>query len=261
MEHIRADSMLNGRMIRKRGMGQLRKMKGGRVSVVMAMVVLVFGTLSACLKDGDGVVSQISAVRALNAVPGSTGLDIGLDQNQLNDPLLDGQFAYADTLPYKNAWPGNRLVRVYTPIRNPSTPPLAQGTVGFTPGRFYSLYVAGYTDIELVATEDDLSAPAEGKAKIRFIHLSPDAPALDFRITGEDAPLASDKEFKEFTGFVTIDADVTYTFNMVVHGTNEVVHTFDFKPKNDMIYTVWAKGLMERVDHGILGFGHGILTH
>ncbi|WP_257666221.1 DUF4397 domain-containing protein [Parapedobacter tibetensis] len=238
-----------------------RKIKRRRLGLIIAAIVVSFIALNACLKDGDNGLSQISATAALNAVPGSEGLDIGLDQNQLNNRVLGEEFAYGDTLPYKNAYSGRRLVRVFDPNRNQTTPPLAQGTVDFTPGKFYSLYVVGYEEIQLMVTEDDLSNPSEGKAKIRFLHLSPDAPALDLEVEEVDTLLASNKKFKEVTEFSVIDAGDTYTFNIIEYGSDEVVHSFDFTPASGMIYTIWAKGLLENTNDDSLGFGHGIITH
>jgi len=243
-------------------MGRFGKAVSVRWGLVLLAAVSILA-FSACLKD-DGAVNQISAVRALNAAPGSAQLDIGLDQNQLNydrQNMRTEDFAYGDTLPYKNAWPGSRWVRVFETGSGASTQPIAQGTVQFTPGKFYSLYVVGYEDIELMATEDDLSAPGAGKAKIRFIHLSPDAPALDFAIAGTDTPLAADKVFKEVEKFSTVDADETYTFQIIEHSSGDVVHTFEFTPGSDMIYTVWAKGLFDNEGDAALDFGHGIITH
>src|SRR5690606_23421515 len=139
----------------------------------------------------------------LNAVPGSAQLDIFLDRNKLNFADMTGQdedFAYTDTLPYKNAWPNNRLVSIVDPADYPHAEPLIQKTINFIPGRFYSLYVVGYDDVEVLSTEDDLSNPEEGKMKIRFAHLSPDAPALDFEVRKEgnsDLLFVTDNVFKE----------------------------------------------------------------
>lgn len=234
-----------------------------RMVCILLIAVAGTGTFSACLKDDDGL-NQISAVRALNAVPGSSLLDIGLDAKQLNYNWQTGEvedFAYGDALPYKNAWPGNRRVSVANPEEYPNAKPLAQGTVYFNPGQFYSLYVIGYDHIELMATEDDLSEPGEGTANVRFMNLSPDAPALDLGIEGEGTPITSNKAFKEYGGFVSIDAPKTYTFQLIEHASGEVVHTFTFTPENGMVYTVWAKGLFENEDDEELDFGHGIIAH
>lgn len=232
----------------------------------LAMKVLaVVALLGGCLKD-DNPVYQVSAVRALNAVPGSDQLDVFLDQNKLNfddAKWQDESFAYTDTLPYKNAWPNNRVVSIVDPVDYPNASPLVQKTVNFIPGKFYSLYVVGYDDIEVMYAEDDLSSPAAGKAKIRFAHLSSDAPALDFELaTGATEPLRVDgKVFKEISDFTTVDGDVAYTVNFVEHDSKTLLHSFEFIPETGMIYTVWVSGLIEDTGDGTLAFGHGILTH
>ncbi|SEK33094.1 DUF4397 domain-containing protein [Parapedobacter koreensis] len=245
-------------------MKRFEKLKSSRL-LLFGIFVGGMMTLASCLKDDEQGSYQISAVRALNAVPGSASLDIGLDGKQLNFDNASGEdedFAFGDTLAYKNAWPGNRWVTVFNPADYPNAEPLAQGTVYFTPGRFYSLYVVGYDeDTELMATEDNLSAPGAGKAKIRFINLSPNAPSLDFRVDDADTLIASNKAFKEVADFSAIDAEETYIFNIIEHSSGNVVHTFEFTPKQDMIYTIWVKGLFENTGDDALDFGHDIITH
>src|SRR5690606_21704111 len=97
------------------------------------MIVAMSTWLGGCLKD-DNPVYQVSAVRALNAVPGSEQLDVFLDQNKLNfddGTWQDESFAYTDTLPYKNAWPNNRVVSIVDPVDYPDAKPLVQETVNF----------------------------------------------------------------------------------------------------------------------------------
>ncbi|SFB94765.1 protein of unknown function [Parapedobacter composti] len=247
-----------------RSMERLRKKvcKWAFAVMVAALSMVMF---SACLKDSGNEGYPVAAVRALNAVPGSELLDIGLDQNKLNFDQVSWRaedFAYGDTLPYKNAWPGNRLVRVFEAGSPQGTQPLARQTVTFTPGRFYSLYVVGQDDdMEILSIEDDLTAPGQGKAKLRFIHLSPDAPSLDFGVHGADTLIASDKSFKEIEAFSLIDAGEIYTFDIIGHSSGDVLHSFDFEPKNGMIYTIWAKGLTADGADPAVAFGHGILTH
>ncbi len=232
----------------------------------LAGVMLVVGSLlNGCLKD-DNQVYQVAAVRGLNAVPGSEQLDVFLDQNKLNfDSGIwqDEGFAYTDTLPYKNAWPNNRLVSIVDPVDYPNAEPLVQKTVSFMPGKFYSLYVIGHDDMDVLYTEDNLSEPAAGKAKIRFIHLSPDAPALDFSVEANSGdPLTiRDKAFKEATDFTAIDGGIAYAVNFIEHSNDNVLHTFAFTPETGMIYTVWVKGLLGNTGDAAMDFGHGVITH
>ncbi|HWK56605.1 MAG TPA: DUF4397 domain-containing protein [Parapedobacter sp.] len=229
---------------------------------MLAMGALVGG----CLKD-DNQVYQVAAVRALNAIPGSGQLDVFLGQNKLNfdnEIWQDEEFAYSDTLPYKNAWPNNRVVSIVNPMDYPNAKPIVQKTVNFIPGKFYSLYVVGYDDIEVLATEDDLTHPTEGKAKVRFVHLSPNAPTLDFEVyTGSDGNTLriDDKAFKETTGFAAVEGDITYTINFIEHDGEALLHTFEFVPEAGMIYTVWVSGLIDNAGDATLAFGHGIISH
>src|SRR5690606_505948 len=224
----------------KIGMGRFVKSgKWNRLPLAFLGMAIVAVTFSACLKDDTGP-SQISATAALNAVPGSGELDIGLDNNQLNDRYWGEEFAYTDVLPYKNAYPGNRLVRVLDP-QNPNSGPLVYETVTFVPGKFYSLYVVGYDELQIMVTEDDLSAPGEGNAKLRFIQLSPDAPSLDIKEAGEGTVLAEGLEFMDAIDFATIAADEPYTFEITEQGSDEVLHSFDFTPESNLIYTIWIK--------------------
>lgn len=221
----------------------------------MAMGVVAF---SSCLKDDTGP-SQISATAALNAVPGSEGLDIGLDNNQLNDRYWGEDFVYTDVLPYKNAYPGSRLVRVFDP-GTPNAEPLTYETVNFQPGKFYTLYVVGDDELQIVVTEDDLTAPGEGNAKIRFMQLSPDAPALDIReSTGGDVR-AEDLKFMDVGDFFTVEADEPYVFDVTEAGSNEVIHSIDLTPESNTIYTIWIKGLFDNSEDNDLAFGHDVIT-
>jgi len=237
------------------------KSKWGVATLAFAVGLVI---LSGCQKDDNGIY-QVSAVRALNAVPGSEQLDLGLDESWLNYDLQTGEverFAYRDTLPYKQAWPGVRSVRVFEGGNITNNGLLAKGSVQFVAGKFYSLYVVGHGgDVELMLTEDDLSEPKAGKAKIRFINLSPDAPTLDFGIDGAEAFIADDMAFKEVKSFSAVDGGETYTFNIIEHSNGDVVHSFEFRPESGRIYTVWVRGLFENGKNAKLGLGHDIIVH
>ena len=214
-------------------------------------------TFGGCLKDDNGP-SQIASTAAIIAVPGSEGLDIALDNNLLNDPYWGEQFGYVDVLPYKNAYPGSRLVRVFDPEGAPDDGPLAYETVNFVAGNFYSLYVVGDDRLEIMVTEDDLSEPGDGHAKIRFMQLSPDAPELDIAEPDRDTILAANMKFKDVTDFIKFDADEPHTFNITAHDGGKLADTISITPKNNSIYTIWLKGLFTTEDEQ-KAFGHALI--
>jgi|SRR5690606_22626393 len=218
-------------------------------------------TLSSCLKGSEPTEIQVAKLAFLNASPASEGFDMGLDQRLVNSISPDNpDFAYGDTLGYFNAFPGQRWVRVFEDAQA-AAQPLAQGTINLAPGQAYTVYVVGYEELELIATSDDLSAPESGKAKIRFVNLSPDAPSLGLGIRGVQTLIASDKEYKKYSDFVEVDADETHTFDITLHEGGDVVHSFALELEDGGVYTVWAKGLRDDEGDEGLAFGHGLMTY
>lgn len=217
-------------------------------------------TLSSCLKGGEPTEIQVAKLAFLNASPESEGFDVGLDQRLVNSVSSENNaFAYGDTLGYFNAFPGQRWVRIFEPEAAAGEQPLAQGVINLTPGQAYTVYVTGHGELGLVASNDDLGAPATGKAKIRFINLSPDAPSLDFGIRGEEALIGSDKAFEKYSDFVEVDAGEAYTFDIAAHESGDLAHSFSLTLDEGGIYTIWAKGLFSDVPEA--AFGHGVMAY
>jgi len=126
-------------------------------------------------------------------------------------------------------------------------------------GNYYSLFISGKKDaLNSLMVADDLSPTTPGNAKIRFINLSPDAPALDFKIN-DDNIVASNKKFKEYTGFQELKAG---DYNAVIksHTGNSANQPFDLKVEDGKIYTIWAKGLVNTTVEEEK-FGYSILVH
>jgi len=108
----------------------------------------------------------------------------------------------------------------------------------------YSLFaVDSVSKLSGLFIEDNLSAPAAGKAHVRFIHLSPDAPAVDVAVTG-GAVVFGNKSFKDFTDFTPLDAN-TYNLEVRLAGTSTVVLPLPgIALTAGKIYTVYAKGFV-----------------
>jgi hypothetical protein len=109
----------------------------------------------------------------------------------------------------------------------------------------YSVFaVDSVSKISAVVLTDDLSAPASGKAHVRFVHLSPNAPAVDIAVASSGAVVFGNKSFKEATAFTPLDAG-TYNLDVRVAGTTTVALVLPaITLQAGKIYTVFAKGFL-----------------
>jgi hypothetical protein len=109
----------------------------------------------------------------------------------------------------------------------------------------YSVFaVDSVSKISAIVLADDLTAPAAGKAHVRFIHLSPNAPAVDVAVASSGAVVFGNKAFKEYTSFTPLDAG-TYNLDVRVAGTATVALVLPaITLEAGKIYTVFAKGFL-----------------
>ncbi len=224
---------------------------------IFAGLLLVIVLLSACKLDKDDYdYGELSATSAVNAVPSEQKLDIGLDQNKLN--MSNESFGFGDYLPYRNAFPGNRLVRVFD-RDSLSKGALVSKQLAFAPGKIYSLFVIGERNLDVISFEDSNEAPMAGKASIRFINLSPDAPALNLGEKEARALLAKGIAFKGTSAYFTMEAGKKHQL-FIASTANVEFANFEFIPEEGAIYTIWAKGLTkEEKEDSKFGFEAQIL--
>ena len=145
---------------------------------------------------------------------------------------------------------GERRVRVN--VAGTSTT-VIDAQVPFAARRNYSIFAVNQVaSIEPLVLDDDLTRPAPGKTHVRFIHLSPNAPAVDVAVQGGPVVFAN-KSFKEYTPFKPLPAG-TYDLEVRVAGTNTVALSLPgVRFKEGRIYTVFAKGLLNGTGAQALG--------
>ncbi len=116
------------------------------------------------------------------------------------------------------------------------------------------IFTGKFPESEVILVEDDRSAPATDKAKIRFANLSPDVPALDLYMQGKTDPGLSNKAFKAVSGFVNVDPAANPKFEIKTAGGTTVLATLEnFKIEKGKIYTIWVRGLIDAGDGPKLG--------
>jgi hypothetical protein len=114
--------------------------------------------------------------------------------------------------------------------------------VSIAAGMAYTIAATGeLANISATVLSDNLAAPEAGKAHVRVIHFSPDAPAVDIRVAGGPA-LLSNLAFPNASAYTPVDAG-TYDLEVTPAGSTDVV-----LPINDValeagrIYDVFAVG-------------------
>jgi hypothetical protein len=89
---------------------------------------------------------------------------------------------------------------------------------------------------------DNNSAPAAGKAHVRFVHASPDAPAVDIAVTGGPV-LFANVPFKGVGDYLPVDAG-TYDLEARLAGTDTVALSVPgVTLEAGTVYTIFAMGL------------------
>ena len=219
---------------------------------IIAAIILSVG-LTSCLKDKDYEPVQIAGLSLINTVPADQLLDVYADNNRTTAL----EFKFGTKIDYLNAYAGSRN---FTVTKFGLTQPLYSERFTLENQQGYSLFVIDKLEnIKFLLLKDNLTKPAAGKAKVRFVHLSPDAAALDLKIVGSAANLFTNKIFKEYTEFEEIAAADDVDFQIKT-ATGTVLATLaDVKIEEGKIYTIYAKGLLANTDN--TKFDAAIFTH
>jgi len=155
----------------------------------------------------------------------------------------------------------------------------------FVSGRNYTVFVtdtlarprpttpAGTTDpggLRFLVVEDNLAAPAAGKAKVRFLHLAPNAPSVGVYNTLTNQVLFPNRAFRatstgtgatavNFASFTEVDAGI-YSLDVRTSATSApVLAVPGVAFEAGKIYTVYAHGLLNGA--GPLALGAGVVVH
>ncbi len=202
------------------------------------MVVFGVTVFAACSDDENTVapVQETALVKVIHASPDAPGVDL------LVDNMVAGtNLTFPNNTGYLSVNSGTRNVKVN--VTGTSTT-VIEANLPIMTNKNYSVFaVNAVANLEPIVLEDDLSTPASGKAHVRFIHLSPDAPAVDITLT-DGTVVFGDYIFKEASAFTPLDAG-TYNLQVRLAGTSTVVLDLpNIALTAGKIYTVFAKGFV-----------------
>lgn len=210
-------------------------MKTFKQTLVLLSLAVFF--LASCKNDDIDDLPQpdIAAFNVVNASPGQTSFNFALDNQIVNGPAL----TFTDQTGYISAYTG---IRKFDVTLGGTTQSILTDTLNLETDRYYSVFISGQSPLSTLVTEDDISAPATGKAKIRFVQLSPDAGELTLGIKGGEA-LFQEQEFKTASAFISIDP-AQYILEIEDDGGDALTER-NVTIAAGKIYTVWAGGLLE----------------
>lgn len=216
---------------------------------------IVSFTLSGCSDDENDPVTPPAAVKPkttiTHASPNAPTVDL-----LANGATIASNVAYLGTLPYTELNVGNNRIQVNVAG---TTVSVIDATLPFDEGKNYSIFaIDSVLKISALRLEDDLTAPASGKTHVRFVHLSPNAPAVDVAVTGGPV-LFSDYIFKEASSFTPINSG-TYNLEVRLAGTSTVVLSLPgVTLTNGKIITIYARGFVGAT--GTQALGASVIAH
>lgn len=219
---------------------------------MIALFLLGIFTLGGCLKNDNNPSVNIDAagVAFIHASPKNDLLEF-VDYDTYGTILArlpyNTSSAYPTnentTTPYRAFYPGARTFGV-----------ARAGTNFFyhikqfalKPNNVYSVFaVDSANKAELLLVHDSLRVIDSTKVAIKFINLSPDAGNIDFLVSTNPEPLATDVAFKSSTAYKVIAPSANATLNIrLKSGDKTGKSRTNVELKQAGSYTVWARGLV-----------------
>lgn len=213
-----------------------------KIRLFILPLILIISSLNSCVKSDDSSLN-LSAISFIHAAPGLGPVDFYLNGGRVNG---DSIIAYNDTIPHKLLSSGTIAIVVKKYI---SSTTYISTSIELENEKNYSFFVAGQPNaVSSLLINDDLSAPLSGKAKLRFINLSPDAPSLNFKLNANT--LFGTMAFKAYSDFNSIDPG-NHTISISNATNGAILSEQNLTVEAGMIYTVWANGLVETPESGL----------
>jgi hypothetical protein len=206
----------------------------GAFAICGALVLAGFAWAS------SATAQEMARVRVVHASPDAPAVDVYADGTKALTAV-----PYKGSSDYLQVPAGARNFQVFATGADPATDePVIDADATLISGRDYAVIAVGtLAEIRPLVLEDNNAAPAAGKAHVRVVHASPDAPAVDVAVKGGPV-LFSDLAFPGADGPSPVDAG-TYDLEVRAAGTSTVALPIDdVALQPGKIYTVFAVGLV-----------------
>lgn len=208
-----------------------------RVSKLMkTLVVAVVSSLALVSFAGAAAQDGAAMVRVVHASPDAPAVDVYVDGTLAVEGL-----AFPNGTDYLELPAGEHQVQV-TPSGSAPEEAVIDAPVTVDGGMAYTIAAVGtVAEIQPLVLEDNLSEPEMGKAHLRIVHASPDAPAVDVAVAGGPV-LFENLAFPNASDYLPVDAGA-YDLEVRPTGTDDVALAVPgFVATAGNVYTVFAVG-------------------
>ncbi|MDP4119973.1 MAG: DUF4397 domain-containing protein [Bacillota bacterium] len=184
---------------------------------------------------------QTSYIRVLHASPDAPAVDV-----YANDNLISKNLSYKQLTPYLPVMPGIYNLKVYPAGQQVN--PVINTNVTVTPNSAFTIAAVGkLANIGLLPIHEiympQVPMNMMDNSYVRFVHLSPDAPAVDITLP-DGTKLFENVSYKEYTNYIGVKPG-TYTLQVKPTGSDKVVLTVpNVSLMPGMLYSVYAVGLV-----------------
>jgi len=181
---------------------------------------------------------QPAKIRILHASPNASAVDVYVNGQRILQNITFKQ--HSNYIPFPQ---GQYRFDVYP--TNTQSSPLFSAIVPAMGGYIYTIAVAGdISKLQLLSFVDNTYLPY-GEAKIRFVHLSADAPAVDLAMKESDI-LFSNVPFKQATEFLQVSPGSAHLDVLVTGMKNVILSLSDVKVEANKIYSVYMIGFANK---------------
>ncbi|MFH5798894.1 DUF4397 domain-containing protein [Haladaptatus sp. CMAA 1911] len=182
-------------------------------------------------------------VRIAHMSPDAPPVDVLVDNETVVSNL-----SYGNVTDYASLSAGEHEVSI-TAAGDPSTV-VFSGNETFDADTNYTVAATGLisgsgdTAFEPVVYEDNFTAPEQGNASVRLVHVSPDAGPVDVTVAGSNTTLFDNVSFRQATAYEQVPAG-DYTLEVrpaTANDSGEVLKTFDVSLNDRTAYSAFAAG-------------------
>ncbi|OAA83343.1 DUF4397 domain-containing protein [Clostridium ljungdahlii] len=184
-------------------------------------------------------IDPISYIRFLNASPNSPAIDV-----YLNDRRVFKNLTYKSFSDYVSVPSGVYDIKIFPSGNNLN--PILDKRLRIPAGKIFTMSSIGnYPNMGLLPIEDVRRPKISGKAFIRFVHLSPDAPSVDVKLPNGNV-LFPNVSYKGVTRYLPVSPG-KYTLEVFTSDSGKkLLHIPNIRIIPNRFYSVYAVGNVSR---------------